>query len=354
MGRLPPMVAFAAPSGTGKTTLIEGVLRVLVGRGLRVGVLKSDAHRLQLDQPGKDTWRFRQAGAWRAVIAGDRELAVYSAVDGEQGLAGLVDSHLADSDLVLVEGFRRAGLPTVRVDRRAAPALADWKRPRETVAWVSDRGRAAILAGGEETGDLPILPLDQPEVVADWLVARVAAPAGRPITGVIPVGAGLRPRRVEALAAAVAAACDGRVLLVGAQSVGLPAGLPAVSDLRPGLGVLGALLTALAAVDTPDVLLVGAHAQDPSPALLAGLRAWGPKADVVVPVRGGHNEPTVARYGHRCLSAIQGALLSGEYKLDGWWGQVRVERVPEAAWRAWDPDARSFAGPGDGWPGACG
>ena len=48
----------------------EGLIRALTARGFRIGVLKHDAHRLELDKKGKDTWRFRQAGAWRAVIAG--------------------------------------------------------------------------------------------------------------------------------------------------------------------------------------------------------------------------------------------------------------------------------------------
>ena len=53
----------------------------------------------------------------------------------------------------------------------------------------------------------------------------------------------------------------------------------------------------------------------------------------------------LARYGYRCLSGIQAALLGGERKLTGWWGQVRRHAVPEEAWRAWDPEGLGFSSP---------
>ena len=55
MSMLPPILSFVAPSGTGKTTLLENVIKDLAARGLRVAVLKHDAHRLELDKHGKDT-----------------------------------------------------------------------------------------------------------------------------------------------------------------------------------------------------------------------------------------------------------------------------------------------------------
>ena len=118
------MVTVAAPSGTGKTTLLEGVIAALVGRGYRVAVLKHDAHRLKLDTPGKDSWRFRQAGAWRVVVAGRAQLGLFSAVDGPVSLAGLADTLLDGADIVLTEGFRQAGLPTILVRRQGVEDAA--------------------------------------------------------------------------------------------------------------------------------------------------------------------------------------------------------------------------------------
>ncbi len=336
MARLPPVVSFIAPSGTGKTTLIEGVVRALRARGLRVGVLKHDAHRLELDKPGKDTWRFRKAGAWRSVIASAEQLAVFADLDGELSLAGIVDELLDGADIVLTEGFRRAGLPAIRVVRAARPADPDWGASNPILAWASD----APVPGAEA----PVLPLDDPEAVADFLVKRFLPPEGRrAVTGVVPLAAGADLDRARRTVAALSAACEGRVLVVAAPGAPALPGVPVVHDLRPGLGPLGALLTALARVDTPDVLFAGISRAVPEPAMLAGLLRWGPRsADVVAPVHAGRPETCLALYGHRCLSAIQGALLGGEARMDGWWGQVRTFRVPEATWRAADPEARSF------------
>jgi molybdopterin-guanine dinucleotide biosynthesis protein A len=102
-----------------------------------------------------------------------------------------------------------------------------------------------------------------------------------------------------------------------------------VGDLRPGLGLLGALYTGLAAADTPEVLLLGPRHWHLDPGALAGLLGPGGRgADVVYAVLDELPEPALAVYGHRCLSAIQAALLSGELKLTGWWGQVRTLGVP--------------------------
>lgn len=334
MPRLPPIVTFAAPSGTGKTTLLERVVAVLTKRGHRIAVVKHDAHRLQLDTPGKDSWRMRQAGAWRVIVAGSDQLGLFSAVDGEVSLGGLVAGYLAEADLVLTEGFRRAGLPTLRVHREAKVTDPTWETPAQLIAWVSD---------GSPDTDLPVLGLDDPEGVASFLQARFLAPLEpRSVSPVFPLARQEDVARIASLVTRAQALFDGRGLAVVAPGVVAPSGLPSVHDVRPGLGPLGALLTGLVAVDTPDVLLLGPRHQDASDAMMLGVALAAPRADLVVPVHDGFHEPLLARYGHRCLTAIQGSLLSGEPRMDRWWGQVRVEALPESTWSAWDPDDTAF------------
>lgn len=72
----PPTVAFVAPSGTGKTTLVEAVIGVLRARGRRVGALKHDAHDFTIDHPGKDSHRFTRAGAATCIIASASQVAI--------------------------------------------------------------------------------------------------------------------------------------------------------------------------------------------------------------------------------------------------------------------------------------
>ncbi len=112
-----PLVSFAGPSGTGKTTLLEGVIATLKQRGHRVGAVKHDAHRIELDTEGKDSWRLRQAGADVTLLMGRDQLAWFGTDRPPPDLRQVAELLAADADIVLVEGFRSAGLPTVVVDR---------------------------------------------------------------------------------------------------------------------------------------------------------------------------------------------------------------------------------------------
>lgn len=175
MALTPPCLALAAPSGTGKSTAIVRLLGELGARGFAVGVLKHDAHRLSFDKPGKDTWKFRQAGALRAVIAGEHEVAVFSAPPpphegGASSVEALVRRYLQDVDLVLVEGYRLAALPTVRLRRREGPSAPGWTEPARVVAWFTDE---PVQSG------LPELPLDDAAAQADWLLPFLGLPLRR-------------------------------------------------------------------------------------------------------------------------------------------------------------------------------
>ncbi len=115
---IPPMVSFVAPSGTGKTTLLESVITRLTESGYRVAAVKHDAHRIELDTEGKDSWRLRGAGAADTLLVGRNQIAWMGSVDDGPPLEVLVEVFCGSADLVLVEGFRSAGLDTIRVQRR--------------------------------------------------------------------------------------------------------------------------------------------------------------------------------------------------------------------------------------------
>lgn len=316
------MLAFAAPSGTGKTTLITRVVEELVGRGVRVGVLKADAHRVVLDTPGKDSWRFAEAGASPVAVLSAERLALFERLDGDVTLAAAAARLFPSVDVLLAEGFRSSGLPTIRVHRALGPTQEGWSAPRNTVAWASD---CAV-----ET-HLPVLPLNHPKAVADWLAARFIARTERQKPTV--VCAVTDPLRLEeAVTAArrigLGLGCAAMVVVGPAVSTRPRAGLCMVSDLRPSRGALGALFTALAAAETTEVLWVGTRHWHTPITRLAGLMdataAAGEGADVACAVVDGRPEPELGLYGYRCLSAIQQAFLSGEEQMTSWWGQVRT------------------------------
>ena len=112
---------FAAYSDNGKTTLIENLLPLLVARGLKVSVVKHAHHGFDIDRPGKDSYRHRQAGASEVLISSDVRWALMHELRGESepGLAALLQA-LAPCDLVLVDGFKKEPIPKMEVHRAAA------------------------------------------------------------------------------------------------------------------------------------------------------------------------------------------------------------------------------------------
>jgi molybdopterin-guanine dinucleotide biosynthesis protein B len=113
-------IGFAGFSGAGKTTLIVGLIPELNRRGLSVSTIKHAHHGFDLDQPGKDSYVHRAAGAHEVLVASANRLALMRELRGapEPSLADLLRL-LAPVDLVLVEGFKRDSLPKIEVHRAA-------------------------------------------------------------------------------------------------------------------------------------------------------------------------------------------------------------------------------------------
>lgn len=112
-----PVLAFAAYSGTGKTTLVEKLIESLKAKGLRLAVVKHDVHGIDIDHEGKDSWRFSKAGA-DAVIVNSKERTFCTEqrkLSFEQVLG-----KIKDVDLILVEGFKNEPLPQIGICREAA------------------------------------------------------------------------------------------------------------------------------------------------------------------------------------------------------------------------------------------
>ena len=110
-----PVIGFVASSANaGKTTLIEKLIKVFKARGIRVGVIKHTHHELEPDNPGKDTWRFDQAGAETVALVSSSELAIFKRLPEELSLDSLV-AQMGNLDLIIVEGFKKAQMLKVEV-----------------------------------------------------------------------------------------------------------------------------------------------------------------------------------------------------------------------------------------------
>jgi len=139
----PPVVSIVAKSGTGKTTLLEKLISELKRRGYTVGVVKHDAHRLEIDHEGKDSWRLTQAGADTMLITSPAKIAmVKQNRDGvEPALVEAIATYCGDLDIVLTEGFKRSSMPKIEVHRRECSArllCRDEEHDPQLIAVASD------------------------------------------------------------------------------------------------------------------------------------------------------------------------------------------------------------------------
>lgn len=165
------VVGFAGFSGAGKTTLIERVIAQLKARGSRVSVVKHAHHRFDIDHPGKDTYRHRQAGAFEVLIASRHRFALMREFEQERELSvhQLLAELRADVDWVLVEGFKLSNLPKIEVWRAETGKSVLYPQDDLIVAVATnDGGRLPVPAMR------PLLDLNHPEALVDWLIINAA------------------------------------------------------------------------------------------------------------------------------------------------------------------------------------
>jgi molybdopterin-guanine dinucleotide biosynthesis adapter protein len=166
------VVGIVGWKNSGKTTLVEKLVRELASRGLQVSTVKHAHHDFDLDHPGKDSYRHRAAGAREVLVASARRWALLHERDDldEPSLADLL-SHLGPCDVVLVEGFKRGPQRKIEVRRSVSGGslLADCD-PTICAVAADD----PLLAGRHR-----FLPLDDAEAIAVYLCSDLLG-VGRP------------------------------------------------------------------------------------------------------------------------------------------------------------------------------
>ncbi|WP_207476627.1 molybdopterin-guanine dinucleotide biosynthesis protein B [Arenibaculum pallidiluteum] len=151
-------------SGSGKTTLMVRLVPELVSRGLRVSTVKHAHHAFDVDQPGKDSYEHRRAGATEVMVTSANRWALMheNRGDPEPALDELV-ARMTPVDLLLVEGFKRGSHPKIEVFRRAnGKALLALNDP--SILAVASDGPVPEVA-------VPVLDLDRVDSVADFILA---------------------------------------------------------------------------------------------------------------------------------------------------------------------------------------
>jgi molybdopterin-guanine dinucleotide biosynthesis adapter protein len=163
-------IGFAGYSGSGKTSLIEQVIPALTQRGLKVSVLKHAHHSFDIDQPGKDSFRHREAGASEVMLVSAKRWVIMHEARGqaEPNMEEML-ARFEDCDLVLVEGYKFGALPKIEVFRgefsQENKTQPMFKSDQQIVAIATD---APELLGGQTK--LPLLDLNHPEDIAAFIV----------------------------------------------------------------------------------------------------------------------------------------------------------------------------------------
>jgi len=161
-----PILGFAAFSGTGKTTLLTQTIPILKHHGVRIGLIKHSHHNFQIDQPGKDSFRLREAGASPVMLVSTHRRAIITEISPEQ--EPRLDDQLklldqSELDLILVEGFKAEQFPKIELHR---PSL------NKPLLYPNDPNIIAIASDCTlETPDYLIqLDINQPEIIAAFIL----------------------------------------------------------------------------------------------------------------------------------------------------------------------------------------
>src|SRR4051812_27609847 len=165
------VVGFAGFSGSGKTHLVEKLIPALKARGLRVSVVKHAHHKFDIDHPGKDTYRHREAGAFEVVVASDMRLALIREFEQPVSLTvhQLIGELYGGVDWVLVEGFKQSDLQKIEVWRASSGKPALYPEDPFVVAVATDSPQDLPV----ETVR-PVLDVNDADAVAEWLIQNAS------------------------------------------------------------------------------------------------------------------------------------------------------------------------------------
>ncbi len=166
----PPLLAFVAASGTGKTTLLEQLIPLLRAQGQRLAVIKHTHHDFDIDQPGKDSYRMRAAGAQQVMVASRRRWALLTEHNDqrpEPELAELVQAlDRSVLDLILVEGFKHEAVPKIELHRPLLGKPPLFPADPHVIAVACDAPPAIPTT-------LPLLDLNSPAEIAAFVLRTI-------------------------------------------------------------------------------------------------------------------------------------------------------------------------------------
>lgn len=167
---LPPVVSLVGKPHSGKTTLLEKLIPELKQQGYKVGTIKHHVHEFEMDTPGKDTWRHKQAGADTVVLSSPAGIGMVRDTGQDSTIEELVGRYFHNVDIVITEGYKRAAMPKVEVFRSTAHKTPLENRDETWVALISD-------VDLPQEKNIPMLKLDNIPGIAAFLIEQFIKPA---------------------------------------------------------------------------------------------------------------------------------------------------------------------------------
>jgi molybdopterin-guanine dinucleotide biosynthesis adapter protein len=159
------VIGFIGYSNTGKTTLIEKLIPLFRARGLSVSAIKNAHHGFDMDRPGKDSYRYREAGAGQVLIATGQRWALLTETPAQPASLEALLAELAPCDLVIIEGFKSEGqIPRIEVRRTTN---------EEPPLFPHDPNVVAIAADHAVDTRLPVLDLNDPATIVAFVTAHL-------------------------------------------------------------------------------------------------------------------------------------------------------------------------------------
>jgi molybdopterin-guanine dinucleotide biosynthesis protein B len=159
-----PYVSFVGRSNTGKTTVIEQLIPILVRKGIKVAVIKHHHNDFEIDKPGKDTYRYKQAGATMSILASPGKVAVVEDTENELTLEEIMARYIHDIDLLIIEGFKGEKVPKIEVFQP--------KEGADLPVCAGDKNLVAIVSDESVETSLPVFSRDNIQGVAQFIVNR--------------------------------------------------------------------------------------------------------------------------------------------------------------------------------------
>lgn len=159
-----PVVSLVGYSNSGKTTVMESLIRILKRRGYKVAAVKHAAHGYTMDPPGTDSWHYVEAGADKVVVVGPESFTMHEFYQDKKSLQYILE-RIKDVDIVLVEGFKGEPGPKIEIYRQ------DYSSNR-----INQGGNlVAIVSDILMPGDLPCFYFNQLESLADLIIESLVS-----------------------------------------------------------------------------------------------------------------------------------------------------------------------------------